>query len=112
MQVTTRQQSAAFIIELHGKLMGGPDAEPLQDAVKRALEENQKQVVMDLEGVEWVNSMGLGVLVAAHARLGRMDSQMVLARPNSSVSNLLSMNKLNRVFDIFPSVEAAVGGFH
>jgi anti-sigma B factor antagonist len=74
--------------------------------------DNRNKVVLDFAGVDWINSTGLGMLIAANGLLRDIDGEMKLAAVNDSVSGLLKMNKLHLVFDIYPTVENAVASMN
>lgn len=112
MRITTRSEGDVFVIGLQGKIMGDPETTEIMDTVKEALFKNQRKVVLDLEGVDWMNSSGMGTLIAAQGLLREVDCQLKLAGLNDSVRNVLTLNKLNLVFDIQSDVKSATGSFH
>jgi len=111
MKTTSRMEGDVMVISLHGKIISSQDTADMHGEIRTAVEANTKKVILDLGGLEWTNSTGLGAIVAASSRLRNADSILKLARPNEAVSGLLAMNKLNLVFEIHPSVEAAVASF-
>jgi anti-sigma B factor antagonist len=111
MKTATRTLGEVLIVSLHGKIMSSQDTVEMHNAVRAAIEANTRNVVLDLSGLDWMNSTGLGGLVAASGRLRNVDGHLKLAAPNATVSSLLALNKLNLIFDIFPTVEAAVASF-
>ena len=67
-----------------------------------------KKVVIDLGGVKWINSSGLGVLMAAMTTLKNAEGQMKLANVTEKVESLLMITQLMRIFDTYESVDRAV----
>jgi anti-sigma B factor antagonist len=66
------------------------------------------KVVIDLGGVKWINSSGLGVLMAAMTTLKNSEGQMKLANVTEKVESLLMITQLIRIFETFDSVDRAV----
>ena len=73
MSVRMRKVGAVAILDLSGKLMGGSDSDEFKNSVKRLVGEGYKNVLVNLEEVPWVNSTGLGVLVAGYTAVRRED---------------------------------------
>ena len=91
--------------------MGDPETAELMDTVKQALYSNHHKVILDLEGVDWMNSSGMGSLIAAQGLLREVNSELKLAGLSDSVKTVMNLNKLNLVFDIHPDVQAASTSF-
>jgi anti-sigma B factor antagonist len=111
MKLATHDLGDVHIIRLSGKIMGGMETATFYDALKDAVDKNHKKVILDLGEVEWMNSSGLGLMVAALARLRSADAQLKLARPNNTLNQLFQLNKLNLVFDIHQSLDEASKSF-
>jgi anti-sigma B factor antagonist len=111
MKITTRTEGEIRVIALQGKIISSQDTAELQQEIRKVIEDNVKKVVLDLTGLEWMNSTGLGALVAVMGRLRNVDGHLRLAHLNEMVNSLMTLNKLNLVFDIHPTVEAAIAGF-
>jgi anti-sigma B factor antagonist len=111
MVTTTHQQGSVTVIALEGKIMGGEDMSVFQRAVEEAAESENKRVVVDLDRVEWMNSTGLGMIISGCARLKNVNGIMKIARPNAKMESLLRINKLERLFEIHPTLEAAIESF-
>ena len=111
MKITTHNEGDVFVIGLHGKIMGQPETDELMDTVKQAMYQNMRKVVLDLGGVDWMNSSGMGTLIAAQGLLREVDCELKLSGLNDSVRSVMAVNKLNLVFDIHPTVDAATGSF-
>ena len=111
MRITTRSEGSVLVIGLQGKIMGDPEITDILDTVKSALFNNQQKVVMDLGGVDWINSSGLGSLIAAQGLMREVEGELRLAALSDSVRSAMTINKLNLVFDFHPTVEAAAASF-
>ena len=111
MKLTDRIQDEVVILEPKGKIMGGPDASLLQDKLYECIEKKQTRVVVDLAGVEWMNSTGLGILISGYTTLRNNNGELKLANVTDKIQSLLTITKLVTVFDAHDSVEDAVKSF-
>jgi len=89
-------------------------ADPVRDVqqagrafLESELQGGQRLVVVDLEGVEWLSSTGLGVLVSWYSLVHERGGQLVLARPSARVAELLVRTHMDRVLKSAPTLEAA-----
>ena len=68
MNLTEKETDGVVILELSGKIMGGPDASLLNDKLHELIEANKVNIVADLAKVDWMNSSGLGILIRISVR--------------------------------------------
>ena len=99
------------VINLKGKLMGGPDTQALHDTVKELVEKGTKKLVVDLGQVKWMNSTGLGALMGALTTARNNKAELKLARVTDKVQSLFMITKLITVFETYDSVVEAAGSF-
>jgi len=111
MKLTDREINNIVVLEPKGKIMGGPDASLLHDKLYELLENEKKRIVIDLAGVEWMNSTGLGILISSYTTLRNNEGQLKLANVTDKIQSLLTITKLVTVFDAYDSVEDAVKSF-
>jgi anti-sigma B factor antagonist len=69
-----------------------------------------RPVVLDLSGVEFMDSSGLGVLVGAHKEAAALGGALVLAAPGPRVQKIFKITKLHKVFTVHETLEEAVTG--
>lgn len=108
MKIKEKIEGHVAILSLSGKMMGGPETTALHDHIKSLIKDGIKKVVIDLAGVKWINSSGLGVLMAVMTTLKNVEGQMKLANVTEKVESLLIITQLMRIFETFESVERAV----
>jgi anti-anti-sigma factor len=89
-------------------LMGGEETSELRQIVQESLKVGHKQIVLNLEGISFVNSAGLGVLVAAHMATNTAGGKIVLAKMGERLRRLLQVTKLALVVENAESVEDAI----
>jgi anti-sigma B factor antagonist len=86
-------------------------APALKDAISEALKNGQPRVVLDMEGVSFVDSTGLGSVIAALKQIRSSQGDLRLAAPNQQVRVVLELTTLDRVFPYYSTVEEALTGF-
>ena len=64
--------------------------------------------IIDLSGLDFIDSIGIGGIVAAYLHCRRRQTELRLVRPQSEIARMFELSKLTRIFQIFPSVEAAL----
>ncbi len=111
MKLKITEKYNAVVFEIKGKLLGGPEATELNDSIKKYLEEGKKNIVIDLSGVTYVNSTGMGTLIRNYTTVMNSGGKLKLASINERMRGLLSITKLNQIFEIYDTVEDAVNSF-
>ncbi len=86
-------------------------APTLKDAISEALKKGQSKVVIDMEGVSFVDSTGLGSVIAALKQVRSSQGELRLAAPNQQVRVVLELTTLDRIFPYYATVEDALAGF-
>ncbi|MDQ2923203.1 MAG: STAS domain-containing protein [Candidatus Dormibacteraeota bacterium] len=109
--VQTRQvDNGVTVVAPTGRLdVAGAPA--LKEAISEALKNGPPRVVLDLEGVSFVDSTGLGSVIAALKQIRSSQGDLRLAAPNQQVRVVLELTTLDRVFPYFATVEEALTGF-
>jgi anti-sigma B factor antagonist len=75
----------------------------------RLLEEKRPRILMDLSGMEYISSSGIGLLVSVLRRCREGGTGMALCGLRPEIAELFKLTRLNQVFEIFPSRAAALG---
>lgn len=101
------EKKGLTLLELNGKIMGGPEATEINDKINQLIDENKVKIIIDLASVEWMNSSGLGILIGAVTVLKNNNGNLCLINVSDRIKNLLKITKLNTVFDIYDSFDAA-----
>jgi anti-anti-sigma factor len=111
LEVQTRQvDNGVTVVAPTGRLdVAGAPA--LKDAIGEALKNGQPRVVIDMEGVSFVDSTGLGSVIAALKQIRSSQGDLRLAAPNQQVRVVLELTTLDRVFPYYSTVEEALTGF-
>ena len=104
-------QKDTFVIHVAGNLSGYSETEQLHSEVKKCLAKNTNKIVVNLDAVNWMGSVGLGVLICCLTSVRDADGDLRLTGVNDKVKDLLEISKLNGIFQVFNSVEDAVNSF-
>jgi len=106
--VTLRQANGAVVADIIGKIALAEGTGMLRDTVRNFLERGHNRILLNLEGVDFIDSAGLGELVRTHASVRSRGGHLKLVNPSASVHHLLLITKLDRVFDIMPDEVSAL----
>lgn len=111
LEVQTRKaDNGATVVAPTGRLdVAGAPA--LKDAISELLKDGPQRVVIDMEGVSFVDSTGLGSVIAALKQIRGTQGELRLAAPNQQVRVVLELTTLDRVFPYYATVEEALTGF-
>jgi anti-sigma B factor antagonist len=85
-------------------------APALEQTLLGVAEDRTGEVIVDLTGCSFLDSRGLGALVATRARLERSNRPLALVLSNPSVLKIFRLTHFDELFEIYPSMSAAVGG--
>ncbi|PKD43031.1 STAS domain-containing protein [Rhodohalobacter barkolensis] len=111
MSFNVSERYNCVIIELKGNVMGGPDAVNLNDKLHELIDQDKKNVVVNLSKVKFMNSSGLGMLIGGLTTLRKAGGDLRIANASDKIESLLMVTKLITVFKHFRSVDEAVASF-
>lgn len=97
-----------IIIEASGRLVAGDEATKLRDLVKSLMSQGERFLVLNLAGVSYMDSSGLGLLLSIYATVRGQGGDVKLVNVGDRVKDLLRMTKLTEVFQIFESENRAL----
>ena len=106
-----RQIGAVTILDLSGKLTIDQDAQLLKDKINSLILQQRTKVVLNLGEVSYIDSGGLGQLVASYGSLSKTSGGLKLLNVNKRNHDLLSITRLVTIFDTFDSEDEAVKSF-
>ena len=109
--LTTRQSGDVTIVTASGKLVLGEETSALRTKIRELVAGGSKRIVLDLAGVSYMDSSGLGELIGAHTTVTTAGGEMKLLNLASRVHDLLKITKLYTVFEAFEDEAAAVNSF-
>lgn len=111
LRIVRREREGISILQLTGCLNFGQEDSLLNDEIRHALGARRVRLVIDLSGVDKIDSAGLGTLLYARAELRRAGGGLALANLHPAHMEALLIAKLETVFDIFATEQDAVNSF-
>jgi anti-sigma B factor antagonist len=111
LRMNTRIQDGVLVLACAGRIVFGEESVALREAVRNAIEANSS-VVLNLAEVNYIDSGGLGTLVALYTTARNAGGALKLANLTKRVGDLLQVTKLVSVFEVFPDEASAVHSFH
>jgi anti-sigma B factor antagonist len=96
-------KSGVLIIRLTGDLIGENNSAVVLDVVANSIEEKIKTCIVDISGLRYINSSGIGLLITILTKFRNKSGEVYLMKPSESVQKLLVITKLNAIFHIIQS---------
>lgn len=107
MELTSSKEPGLQIITVQEQRIDAAVALAFKDRMRAHTEDGTPTVVLDLIHVHFIDSSGLGAIVAAMKNLGP-DRKLVLAGLTPTVDKVFRLTRMDSVFSVFPTVEAAL----
>jgi anti-sigma B factor antagonist len=105
------EKDGVTVLELKGTItLGGGDV-TMRDRIKELLGQDRKRIVIDLGEVSFMDSTGLGELVAAYTTARHQQATLKLANLTKKIKDLLSITQLAAVFETYESLDEAIASF-
>ena len=111
MKASTRQMGDVTIVDLNGQIKLGEGSSVLRDTVKGLLGKGQKRILLNLGGISYIDSSGIGELVSAFTSVRNQGGEMKLLHLTNKTHDLLQITKLYTVFHVLDDEKAAIAAF-
>jgi anti-sigma B factor antagonist len=111
-KATSREIGDVTVIDMDGRITLGEGSALLRDLVRENLSKGRKKIVMNMAGINYIDSTGLGELVSGYRMIKSEGGELKLLSLNKKVTDLLQITKLYTVFDIHSQESQAVAAFH
>lgn len=111
MNVQLRHVEGVTVLDLSGKITLGEGSVALRDSIRNALAAGSRKILLNLGDVNYIDSAGLGELVAAYTSVKNAGGELKLLSLSKKVKDLLVITKLLTVFDIKDDEKAAIASF-
>lgn len=95
--------SSTLILRITGDLIGEDNGTRLVEAVNEAVSHQVLTCIIDISGLRYINSSGIGVLITILTKFRNKGGEVYLMKPSESVKKLLAITKLNAIFQIIQS---------
>lgn len=111
MKIQERDVNGVHILAPQGKVTLGDGDQELGEAVRQALEQGSRKILIDFTKVSVLDSSGLGELVGCYTSIKNRKGELRICGLNSRLFNLMQMTSLYSVFDVKDTEAEALAGF-
>lgn len=111
LNISERQAGDVTILDLDGKITIGEGSVALRSAIRRLLGEGKNKILLNLGGVGYVDSSGIGELVSSYTAVNKEGGQLKLLNLTQKIQDLLAITKLLTVFDTFDDEGDALASY-
>jgi anti-sigma B factor antagonist len=112
LNISERRNQSVTILDLMGNIRIGESNVELHNILRFLVEKGEKKILLNLGDVSYIDSSGLGELVAGYTTLQKAGGEMKLLNLTKRVTELMVITKLLTVFEIFDNETEAVGSFN
>jgi anti-sigma B factor antagonist len=111
LDVKERQAGDVTILDMTGEVRIGEGSIALREAIRKLSGEGKAKLLLNLGGVKYVDSSGIGELIANYTTVSRQGGQLKLLNLTDRIQNLLVITKLLTVFDVYEDEATALKSF-
>ncbi len=111
LNISERQAGDVTILDMNGKVTTGEGSIALRSAIRRLLGEGKKKILLNLSGVGYVDSSGIGELVSSFTAVNKEGGNLKLLNLTQKIQDLLAITKLLTVFDVYEAESDALGSY-
>src|SRR5215208_7115896 len=111
LEVKQRQAGDVTILDMNGEVRMGEGSIALRDAIRNLATTGNQKILLNLAGVRYVDSSGIGELIANYTTVTRQGGQLKLLNLTDRIQNLLVITKLLTVFDAYEDESEALKSF-
>jgi anti-sigma B factor antagonist len=111
LDIKERQAGDVTVLDLSGAIRIGEGAIALRNAIRQLADAGKNKILLNLGNVNYMDSSGIGELIANYTTVTRAGGQMKLLNLTDKIHNLLVITKLLTVFDVYDSEADALNSF-
>ena len=111
LSIASREVNGVTVLDLSGRITLGEGSVQLRDAVRDLIGKGQKNILVNLGDVNYIDSSGLGELVSAYTTARNQGAHLKLLKLTKKVHDLLQLTKLYTVFDIYDDEASAIASY-
>lgn len=110
-KVTIQEVDGVSVVELNGRIVLGEESGVLRETVKNLVAAGKKKIVLDMSNVSYIDSAGLGILVAAYISAKTQAASIKLCALGNKFREILQLTRLLTIFDVYDTSQAAMQSF-
>ena len=111
MKMTSHEIDGVSVVALDGRIVLGEESTALREKFKGLVAAGKQKIVLNMDNVTYIDSAGLGTLIAAHVSAKNRGASMRLCHLGKKFHEVLQITKLLTVFDVYDTQAAAVSSF-
>jgi anti-sigma B factor antagonist len=111
LKTSTRQVEGVTIVDLSGRITLGEASVVVRDVINDIMGKGNKKILLNLVGVNYIDSSGIGVLVSSFSTVRSQGGELKLVNLSKRIRDLLQITKVYSLFDVKDDEAAAVGSF-
>lgn len=111
MEIQERTIEGVVVLDLTGKLTIGEGDELLKERISNLVQQGHRNLLLNLEGVPYIDSAGLGEIVRTYTTVSRQGGKLKLVNLTKRITDLLAITKLLTVFETYETQDEAVKSF-
>lgn len=108
MNYSFRSDNKILVLSINGELIGGSDNVGLINEVNDHIQKGELKLVIQMEGVRYMNSSGIGLVIALFKQFENVNGIAVISNGSDQILRLLSITKLDTKIKIFDSTDDAI----
>jgi len=111
LKMTDSDVGGTSVVTLDGRIVLGEESQALRQKLKSLIAEGNKKIILNMDNIKYIDSAGLGILVAAHVSAKLQGASLILSNLGTKFQEILQITKLVTVFQVFNTEAAAVASF-
>ena len=111
LNITERRNGSVTVLDLQGNIRLGEGNIELHNILRFLVEKGERRILLNLADVSYIDSSGLGELVAGFTTLQKNGGELKILRLTERVRELMVITKLLTVFDVFDNEQEAIDSF-
>ena len=108
MKFSRRDIDGGVVIDLKGKLTGGPEAESFRELFKQVVADDVKNVIVNLKEVDWISSTGIGIMMRGYQTVREANGEFILVHVGERTQQVFNVLRLHDIFKIMNTEEEAI----
>jgi anti-sigma B factor antagonist len=111
LKITNSEVDSVSVVELDGRIVLGEESNSLREKLKSMVAAGKTKIVLNVGNIKYIDSTGLGTLVAAHLSANTQGASVRLCHLGKKFHEIMQVTKLLTVFDVYDTQTAAVSSF-
>ena len=110
-KMTNSEVDGVSVVTLDGRIVLGDESNSFREKLKNMLAEGKKKIVLNMTNVKYIDSSGLGILVAVHVSAKKQGASVRLCNLGEKFHEIMQITKLLTIFDVYDTEVDAVNSF-